>query len=130
MPAGDVSAPPENEPLPVEEPPMDDGMGEDTPPEVEKLMQLLQSNPDKAEDVYKYAEGIIGDSGKEEMPPEGGEEPPMDVPPVQESKEIDLDEVVDDIIGNDNNRKITPTSSKPKNKSEFPIYKQKLFKNY
>jgi len=104
-------------------PPADGGMGEmsqSEDPNLTALMDLLQQNPDRVEGVYKYAKGIIGN---DVAPAEDGEESAGgEIPGVQEepgaqgampeSRQVKLDELVDDIL-NIKDKKIKPTLSKP-----------------
>jgi hypothetical protein len=120
--------PPEED---MEQPPMDgegmegspDDMGDenmegDAPPTIDdpniaELVDLLQSNPDKAEGVLKYAKGIIGDTNQQPPSDQGGEEMPPPDNGLPESRNIDLDEMISDIMTNDKNKNIKSTISRP-----------------
>jgi len=108
------------------EPPADPNMDANSAaqpedPNMTALMDLLAQNPDRVEGVYKYAKGIIGndvapaEDGEESMgddvPPAGdaGAEGNMGVMP--ESRQIQLDELVNDILGIKEKKK--PTIDKP-----------------
>jgi hypothetical protein len=78
-----MGQPPMDQPM-DQQPPMDNNMppeqapptGGGENPDIDKLIELLNSNPDKAEGVYKYAKGIIGDDNVD------NQQPPMDQPPM------------------------------------------------
>jgi hypothetical protein len=132
-----------------EEVPMDDpnanmdmqgGEDENMDPDAQKIIELLGTHPEKGETVLKYLEGIIGDEDdvQEEVPmddpnanmdmqgdemqaPDQGEQPPM-----PESRQITLDELVGDILGRDK-KQSKPTISRPIGKNNDAL-RTRLFK--
>jgi hypothetical protein len=128
--------PEESEMLPPEEE-EDPGIeGEQAPPpedsNVAELVELLTANPDRAEGVLKYAKGIIGndtipENNPNAAPEEGNEQgiPPQPVDnSLPESRNINLDEMINDIFNNDVKKK--PTITRPINR--IPTMKNKMFR--
>jgi hypothetical protein len=96
----------------------DENMEGDAPPTIDdpniaELVDLLQANSDKAEAVLKYAKGIIGDTNQQPPVDQGGEEMPPPDNGLPESRNIDLDEMISDIMENDKNKNIKSTISRP-----------------
>lgn len=115
-----------SEPLQNQMPPMNDNipptgdMGNVENSEMQELIDLLNANPDRIEGITNYAKGIIGNDTvpkemQNEMPPVGG---------MQESKNYNLDEIVDEILNN-KDRKLKPSITRPQTQTSA---KDKLFK--
>ena len=101
---------PENEPpmsdeLSMEQPqeePIEQPQQEFSSPHISELVELLNANPDRAEGILNYAKGIIGN---DHVPTNNNDSSSnMEQPPVSESRNFDLDEMISDIIGGGNSK--------------------------
>ncbi len=110
---------PQNQMLPTDNDPLSTDINNVENSEMQELIDLLNANPDRIEGITNYAKGIIGN---DTVP--GGEEQIQQPGGMQEGKNYNLDEIVDEILtGKDRNLK--PSITRPQSQTNA---KDKLFK--